>query len=347
MRPDLFHGLTLDHVKFYVSDAATEAAYLAKSYGFDVRISDSAESGDEARSRALRLADVEIILTEARSDNHPGAAFVQAHGDGVADIALRTSDARSAFDEAVRRGARPITTPAERDSVVTATIAGFGDVVHTFVQRSESGPAACAPTTASPEPSSIDHFAVCLEAGDLDPTVAFYCDVLDFEAIFSEYISVGEQAMHSRVVQSRSRDVTFTLIEPDTTRAPGQIDEFIKNHGGAGVQHIALTTSDIVAAIEGMSSRGVEFLPTPHSYYELLRDRIILEKHSVQELEQFNILVDEDHDGQLYQIFARSTHPRNTFFFEVIERSGATTFGSGNIKALYEAVEMDSTKAAR
>lgn len=240
--------------------------------------------------------------------------------------------------------------PQTRDGITTATIVGFGDVVHTFVQRAFDVDDARLPGltpesgTAGGETTgllAVDHFAVCLEAGQLEPTVQFYCDVLDFQMIFTEHIVVGAQAMNSKVVQSRSGGVTLTLIEPDLTREPGQIDQFVKNHAGAGVQHIAFTAEDIVRAVDLLRSRGVEFLSTPAAYYRLLAARLELDRHSLDDLRRLDLLADSDHDGQLFQIFARSTHPRRTFFFEVIERLGATTFGSGNIRTLYEAVEQE------
>jgi 4-hydroxymandelate synthase len=158
--------------------------------------------------------------------------------------------------------------------------------------------------------------------------------------IFSEDIVVGAQSMISRVVQSSSGAVTFTLIEPDLSREPGQIDEFLKKHDGSGVQHIAYTSDDIVRSVGSMRSGGVEFLTTPGTYYTLLAERLTARRHTVEDLRDHDILMDEDHDGQLFQIFTRSVHPRRTLFMEVIERAGARTFGSGNIKALYEAVEL-------
>jgi 4-hydroxymandelate synthase len=171
--------------------------------------------------------------------------------------------------------------------------------------------------------------------------VKFYERVLGFRRTFSERIVVGAQAMDSEVVQSRSGRVTLTLIAPDVSREPGQIDEFLKNHGGAGVQHIAFAATDIVQAISTLRANHVEFLRTPDSYYLMLPKRLDLAAHSVDELRSLNVLADADHDGQLFQIFAKSVHPRRTFFFEVIERLGASTFGSGNIKALYQAVELE------
>ncbi|QUQ67054.1 4-hydroxyphenylpyruvate dioxygenase [Kutzneria sp. CA-103260] len=335
--------MRVDHVQFYVGDIDAASAEFTEKYGLTRYAAAGRPAG--VRSVALGQQDVRFVLVAAGGEDHPAAGFVERHGDGVADIALRVPDARAAFEEAVAKGASVVARPETRDGVTTATIGGFGDITHTFVDRADGVderllpglvPGAAAPAGRFGE---IDHFAVCLEAGQLAPTVEFYERALDFEMIFTERIEVGRQAMNSQVVQSRSGAVTLTLIEPDVTRDSGQIDSFLKDNDGPGVQHIALTTTDIVAAVGGLGAAGVEFLRTPGAYYDMLGERLELTKHSVPALRELNVLVDEDHDGQLFQIFARSTHPRNTFFMEVIERMGARTFGSGNIKALYEAVE--------
>ncbi|MCC9158932.1 4-hydroxyphenylpyruvate dioxygenase [Streptomyces parvulus] len=349
----IFDELSLDHVEFYVHDTTAAAAQFTDSYGFEVYgASEPAESGDTIRSVALGRNRIRLVLTTAQGADHPVAAYVAQHGDGVADIALTTSDAAAAFTEAVRRGAVAVAEPAERGGFVTASIRGFGDVIHTFVQRPAGEDARSLPGF-SPGPGTgtrldsglneIDHFAVCLEAGQLSPTVEFYEKTLDFRMIFEERILVGGQAMDSKVIQSRTGSVTLTLIEPDTSLEPGQIDGFLKNHGGAGVQHIAFTADDIVESVGLLKSSGVAFLSTPDAYYRLLA--VNTAKHSVPRLRELDILVDEDHDGQLFQIFTSSVHPRGTFFMEVIERLGARTFGSGNIKALYEAVERQRAEA--
>ncbi|NUR89802.1 MAG: 4-hydroxyphenylpyruvate dioxygenase, partial [Nonomuraea sp.] len=275
-------------------------------------------------------------------------------------------DAAAAFDEAVRRGASPVSAPVARDGFVTASIFGFGDVLHTFVQRPDALDERALPgfvratdgatdgggdgaTDGADGLLEVDHLAVCVPAGELDATVAFYCRVLGFELTFAERIAVGTQAMTTKVVRSRGGAVTFTLIEPDVTGTPGHIDAFLRDHGGPGVQHLALSAADIVAAVETTSARGMEFLDAPAVYYDLLAERVRPVKYRLEDLGRLDILVDEDHDGQLYQIFARSTHPRDTFFFELIERLGARTFGSGNISALYQAVELqrDGRREAR
>lgn len=345
--------LQVDHVTLYATDVEAASAEFVERYGFEVWAT-SAE-GRPARTVAVGRSRIHLLITQAVDEEHPAAIYTEQHGDGVADIALATPDARAAFTEAVRRGARPVAAPAEQDGVITASIMAFGDVQHTFVQRGEgSGDAAerrlpgLVPQSAGqPDASTdtglrvIDHFAVCLEPGQLDATVEFYERVLDFRMTFTEQIVVGGQSMNSKVVQSASGGVTLTLIEPDTTREPGQIDEFIKNHSGAGVQHVAFASDNIIESVGQLRDAGVGFLSTPAAYYQLLADRLQLSRYAVEDLGELHVLADEDHDGQLFQIFTRSVHPRRTLFFEVIERVGATTFGSGNIKALYEAVEAE------
>jgi 4-hydroxymandelate synthase len=353
----LVDDFELDYVEMYVQDLAAQTAEWRDRYGFDVvAVGGSPQQG--FRSVVLGQGDMILVLTEATADHHPAASYVLAHGDGVADIALRTADVRGAFAQAARRGCRPVAQPREYaagDVVVSATVSGFGDVVHTLVQRRTSGaglPQGFRWLPNADEPAArrrdgrvrlveMDHFAVCLNVGELDPTVDGYKAALGFREIFEERIVIGSQAMLSRVVQSRTGTVTFTMIQPDPTADPGQIDEFLKNHDGAGIQHIAFAADDVVRSVRTLAGSGVEFLATPDAYYERLRERLSLKKHTLAGLRELNILVDEDHGGQLFQIFTRSTHPRRTIFFEVIERCGAETFGSANIKALYEAVEME------
>jgi 4-hydroxymandelate synthase len=313
-------------------------------------------AADGAHAVALGREQIRLVLTSADGARHPAAAYVGKHGDGVADIALTVADAAAAWSEAVRRGARPVSAPAGREGVISASITGFGDVLHTFVQRPAEGDLRTLPgfVTAPVRESrfgsglsAIDHFAVCLEAGMLRSTVEFYQRVLGFRVVFGERIVVGDQAMDSTVVQSRSGAVTLTLIEPDTSRSPGQIEHFVRNHGGAGVQHIAFVTDDIVGTVRQLDSHGVGFLSSPGTYYDRLAERIPSTKYPVPALRSLGILVDEDHDGQLLQIFTKPLSARGTIFMEIIERVGARTFGSGNIKALYEAVELEQAAGVR
>ncbi|UZJ33803.1 4-hydroxyphenylpyruvate dioxygenase [Streptomyces endophytica] len=338
--------LGLDHLGFAVGDLPAAAEPFTARYGFGVLDRFPGAPGapeDGVRTVAVGAGGIRLVLTAAQDAGHPAARYVARHGDGVRDIALRTPDAAAAFAEAVRRGAEPVAGPAGRDGVVTASVTGFGDVVHTFVQR--PGPAAGVPGPSATGLHGIDHLAVCLEPGRLGPTVEYYERALGFAAVFTERIVVGAQAMDSVVVQNDAGTVTLTLIEPDTGRAPGQIDRFLASHGGAGVQHVAFASDDIVRSVGLLSARGIGFLDTPSTYYDLIPGRLTLSRHSVDELRDLNVLADQDQDGQLLQIFTRSRHPRGTLFFEVIERLGARTFGSGNIKALYEAVELQENRS--
>ncbi len=346
-RAQVSEKMTVDYVEFYVADIETSLKWLVDGYGCAVR----ATSGDapaQVRSVVVGQGDVDLVLTEPVEQDHPVAAYVERHGDGVANIGLRVPDATAAYEQAVRGGARPVAAPAERDGVVTASIIGFGDVTHTFVQRpADSAAYESHDLVAAPGPGAgagtglltVDHFAVVVEPGQIDGTVEFYRQALDFDLTLSERIVTGDQAMFIKVVQSKSRAVTLTLIQADASMEAGQVDGFRKDHGGPGVQHMALRTDDILATVRQLQERGIELLSTPDAYYSRLAERVQPDRHSVEELRELNILLDEDHDGQLYQIFAKSVHPRNTIFLEIIERSGASTFGSSNIKSLYEAVE--------
>ncbi|MDX2547635.1 4-hydroxyphenylpyruvate dioxygenase [Streptomyces sp. WI04-05B] len=353
--------ILLSHLELYVGDAAAGAAGFVEKYGFEVvETSGLPDEGDDHYSVALRQGGVRLLLTEPRSEEHPAHAYLAAHGEGVVDIALRVPDVAAAFDDAVARGARSLMPPAPvggSHGIVTAVIDGCGSVRHTLVQESpQSDDTAWLHGFATAESASggltgeevgllaVDHFALCLGAGELDPAVAYYESVLGFETVFEERVVVGAQAMLSRVVQSASRAVTLTLLEPDTSAAPGQIDDFVENHGGSGVQHVAFSTDDVVRTVSVLRERGVEFLEVPDAYYGMLAEHLTLAAHTTAELRRLQILADQDHDGQLFQIFTRSTHERRTFFLEIIERLGARTFGSGNIKALYEAVEVERTQ---
>lgn len=342
--------LGIDHVEFYVANPQAAAASLCHDFGFAHADPQGLGDPDNPRSVMLRQGTIALLLTAADAPGDPAADYVQRHGDGVASIAFRTDDVTKAFDQAVMGGARPIATPAFADHdgghVGTAIVSGFGDVTHRLVER--AGSAADSWTGRGPGGMflDLDHAAICLPAGQIEHTVRFYGDAFGFAHVFNERIEVNGQAMISKVVQDDAGAVTFTLIEPDPGRKPGQIDEFLDRHGGAGVQHLALRTTDIARAVRTLSARGVRFLAAPGGYYRRLEPRLGSLAIPVEVLREVNVLADRDQWGQLFQIFTRSAHERGTFFFEFIERRGALTFGSGNIRALYEALgEEQASKA--
>ncbi len=346
------HGI--DHVEFCVGDLDAATAQLCDAFGFQVHGRGGAEGGrDGERSVLLRQGRTQLLLRQGLTGKNPAAQYVSRHGDGVAAIAFGTDDVGAAFAMAVAGGAIAVAAPSftsrEGTRVGTATVAGFGDVLHRFIERSGPGDefAPGVVDMVQPRPAeaaeplleAIDHFAVCLPAGELGPTVRLYQEAFGLSEIFDERIEVGGQAMISKVVQDSAGEVTFTLIEPDLTRDPGQIDEFLESHDGPGVQHVAFRTADIIGTVATLSGRGVSFLTAPGGYYRALEGRLGTVLIPVGRLQEHNVLADRDRWGQMFQIFTRSVHERRTFFWEFIERRGALTFGSKNIKALYEALE--------
>ncbi|MBD0694496.1 4-hydroxyphenylpyruvate dioxygenase [Streptomyces sp. CBMA123] len=343
--------LALDHVEFYVTDLAADVTRLTAEYGFDLLVppTERGESAERCVSALLGQAAIRLLLTQPLAAGHPATDYLARHQDGVAALALRVPDATAAYRALTGRGADGLRPPQAADGCVTAVVGAFGDVVHTLIERGPGVPADRIPGLPEAVPAggdgtvglrSVDHFAVCVPSGELRDTVRHYCEVFGFRMVFEERIEVGALGMDSMVVQSPDHSVTLTLIEPLTPDAGGQIASFLADHGGAGVQHVAFSSEDAVRSVSTMAARGVPFLRTPGAYFDALPARLTPLRHSFDELRDLNLLVDQDHDGQLFQIFTRSQHPRGTFFFEVIERIRARNFGSNNIRALYEAVEL-------
>ncbi|MDY0813699.1 4-hydroxyphenylpyruvate dioxygenase [Kitasatospora purpeofusca] len=332
---------SIAHVEYHSADADATAAALCADYGFTAVPPEpdqlAAAESAHARTVLVRQGGIRFLLRSADDPAHPVARYAARHGEGVAALALSCPDPQAALDRAERHGARVLDRAG-------GLVAGFGDTALRFVPEV---PAAPEPAGSGPQLlDALDHAAICLPAGQLADAVRFCEAALGMHRIFGEYIEVGEQAMDSSVVQSASGEVTFTLIEPDTSRRAGQIDTFLADHDGAGVQHLAFRTGDIATAVRGARDRGVAFLTTPGTYYDALAERLGETAIPVETLRELDVLVDQDHGGQLFQIFARSTHPRRTYFVELIERQGAGTFGTANIKALYEAVERQRAAAS-
>jgi 4-hydroxymandelate synthase len=323
------------HAELRVEDVEKAADQLVSGYGFRVD-----EIHPAPRPGTLLVhGGVRLLLLAPPSPGSVDDYYLSRHGDGVSGIAVVCDDPGAEFAHAAAHGA-PVRSSRDR------AIELFDDFSVRFVAAADTASAVDAVELESPAADSmftaIDHIAVCVPHGELEPTVELCERALGLHRIFGELIEIGEQAMDSIVVQSESGAVTFTFLEPCLDRQPGQIDGFLEAHGGPGVQHLALRTGDIAAAVRALGERDVEFLSTPAGYYAALAERIGTTGIPLDVLRELNVLVDQDHGGQLFQIFTRSVHPRRTFFFELIERRGAGTFGTANIKALYEAVERES-----
>lgn len=332
----------IEYVELYTSDMASAVDYFASSFGFTLM----AESvTDGSRSSLLRHGTVQLVVTAGRGTEE----FIEAHGDGIADIAFGCDDPARTCEQAVAAGASLINSAPGK-----LVVSGFGDVRHTLVGRSAGaslpGDRAWMPVSkASARPGRIwllDHVAILVESGTLTNYADFCTAAFGLARYSGEYIEIGEQAIDSIVVRSPSGGITFTILEQDQARKPGQVEGFISRYGGACVQHLAFLVDDIVTAVHEFRAHGVEFLHSPNTYYEMLAQRLPSIKQEIADLRATNVLADRDEWGYLLQLFTRSPYKRNTLFYELVQRRGARGFGTANIRALYEAVERDESGAA-
>jgi 4-hydroxyphenylpyruvate dioxygenase len=346
------------HVELWVGNARQAAYYFEHAFGFNRHAYAGPETGVRDRaSYVLRQGDVSLVLTSALSDDHEVAVFACRHGDGVRDIALRVPNAEDAYQVAVERGARGVREPEWLEDdfglVQISAIATYGDVVHSFVARADyAGPhlpgyVEVASSAADPVGLTLlDHCVGNVELGKMDEWVGFYERVLGFENIIhydDEQIHTEYSALMSKVMADGEGKIKFPINEPAEGRRKSQIAEYLEYNGGPGVQHVAVQTDDIVRTVEEMQERGVLFLMTPEAYYEDAFDRVGEIEESWADLRRLRILVDRDEDGYLLQIFTKPTQDRPTLFFEIIQRHGARTFGEGNFKALFEAIEREQS----
>jgi 4-hydroxyphenylpyruvate dioxygenase len=356
--PDPFPLEGIDAVVFAVGNARQAAHFYSTAFGMRATAYAGPETGlrDEA-CYVLESGGARFVL---RGPVRAGTALgehVARHGDGVVDIALRVPDAARAFELAVSRGATPLAAPTLREDetgkVVTAAIATYGETRHSLVERSAySG--AYLPGFLPREPlvtppakryfQAIDHVVGNVELGRMDDWVAFYNTVMGFtnmKEFVGADIATEYSALMSKVVADGKRKVKFPLNEPAVGKRKSQIDEYLEFYGGPGVQHVALATNDIVAAVRGMRAAGMDFLATPPSYYDTLGGWVGETRVPLATLRELTILADRDEDGYLLQIFTKPVQDRPTVFFELIERHGSLGFGKGNFKALFEAIERE------
>ena len=350
-----------DFVEFYVGNAKQASHYYRTAFGFQLVAYRGPETGTRDRATYLMQQNkVRLLLTSPLSPEHPAAAHVAQHGDGVHDIALWVDDAHWAFDAAVERGAKPAQKPTvlrdDAGEVVIAAIHTYGDTIHSLVERRNykglflPGFQAVTPRY-SPSPVGlqyVDHCVGNVELGAMNTWVNFYQEVMGFRNLISfddKDISTEYSSLMSKVVASGNDRIKFPINEPAQGRKKSQIDEYLDFYRGPGVQHLAIATDNIVETVTALRDRGVEFLQVPKTYYDTVSDRVGRIDEKMTQLRELGILVDRDDEGYLLQIFSKPVQDRPTLFYEIIQRKGAKSFGAGNFKALFEAIERE--QAAR
>jgi len=354
---DFLPLLGTDFIELYVGNAKQAAHYYKTAFGFQSHAYSGPETGDRDKvSYVLKQDKIRLVLTTALTPEHPVAAHTHLHGDGVRAIALTVNDAADAFHQTTSRGARPYMSPTEMsDEYGTVRMSGihiYGDTVHLFVERNgykgEFMPGFRTwSSTYQPEATGlcyIDHCVGNVGWNEMNPWVKFYEDVMGFRNILTfddTQISTEYSALMSKVMSNGNGFVKFPINEPAQGKKKSQVEEYLDFYRGPGVQHIAIATNDIIDTVTRLRSRGVEFLQVPASYYDDLSRRVGAIQENIDALRPLGILVDRDDEGYLLQIFTKPVEDRPTLFFEIIQRRGARSFGAGNFKALFEALERE------
>ena len=354
---DLLQLNGTDYVEFYVGNARQASYFYRLAMGFSLIAYAGPETGQRDRaSYVLQQGKIRFVLTTPLRPDNETAEHIRLHGDGVRDVALWVDDARLAWRETTRRGARSVQEPFEladeHGSTRMASIAIYGDTIHTFVERKNyHGPFLPGFVGKGKDhlarPTGllhVDHVVGNVGWNEMNRWVDFYATVMGF-SLYQHFddkdISTEYSALMSKVMANGNGRVKFPLNEPAEGRRKSQIEEYLEFHHGPGVQHIALATDDIVHTVSRLQAQGIEFLRVPHSYYQQLQARTGIIEEPVEELEKLGILVDRDDEGYMLQIFTRPVEDRPTLFFEIIQRKGSRSFGKGNFKALFEAIERE------
>jgi len=349
------HGT--DYVEFYVGNAKQAAHFYKTAFGFQSLAYAGPETGvKDKASYVIRQNKLTFVLTTPLRANNAIADHIYKHGDGVKVLALKVEDARSAFEETTKRGGKsylePVVLNDEAGEVVLSGIHTYGNTVHVFVER-KNYKGVFMPgfkewkSDYNPTETGllyVDHCVGNVGWNQMNPWVKFYEEVMGFKNILSfddNDISTEYSALMSKVMSNGNGYVKFPINEPAEGKKKSQVEEYLDFYDGEGCQHVALATSDIVKTVTELKNRGVEFLRVPNSYYDDLIDRVGHIEEDMEPLKELGILVDRDDEGYLLQLFSKPVEDRPTLFFEIIQRKGAKSFGKGNFKALFEALERE------
>ena len=358
---DFLPLLGTDHVEFYVGNAKQAAYYYRKAFGFQPLAYAGPETGVRDRaSYVLKQGKVCFVFTTSLNPQSEISEHVKKHGDGVKALALWVEDAKKAHKETTSRGAKalgePLVLTDKNGEVVMTTIQTYGDTIHRFVER-KNYRGAFLPGYEPWNPAGecdvqvglkyVDHCVGNVELGKMNEWVEFYKNVMGFNLLITfddKDISTEYSALMSKVVSNGNGFIKFPINEPAQGKRKSQIDEYLEFYHGAGVQHVALATDDIIHTVTELRKRGVDFLQVPSTYYEDLKKRVGEIKEDIEAIKNLNILVDRDEEGYLLQIFTKPVEDRPTLFYEIIQRCGAKSFGAGNFKALFEAIEREQAR---
>lgn len=349
-----------DHIEFYVGNAKQSAYYYQAAFGYNLVAYSGPETGiKDKTSYILQQDKVRLVLTTSLNPDSEISAHVKKHGDGVKVLALWVDDAEKSFNETVKRGAVPSIKPQilkdEFGEIKISAIKTYGEVIHTFVERKNyKGIFMPGFQKVKSEYQStpvglkyVDHCVGNVELGMMNKWVEFYEKVMGFKLLLTfddKDISTEYSALMSKVVSNGNGYIKFPINEPAEGKKKSQIEEYIQFYKGAGVQHIAVATDDILYTVSELRKRGVEFLNVPEVYYEDVLDRMGKIDENIEDLKKLNILIDRDDEGYLLQIFTKPVEDRPTLFYEIIQRKGAKSFGKGNFKALFEAIEREQAR---
>lgn len=355
MSQDTFPIRRVDHVRHYVNNARQAAYYYQHVFGFSIVGYGGLETGQNDQvDWLLQQNDLRLVFSAPLRPGHPMAGQIAEHGDFVQDIAFDVEDVDWAYKTAIERGAEsarePFSMKDEDGEVRLASIKIYGDTWHTFINRDNYHGHFWPGMRKENQPGDplglqeIDHCVGNVELGKMNYWVKWYEDILGFRNMLSfddKDISTEFTALMSKVMASGNGRVKFPINEPAEGKKKSQIDEFLEFFGGAGVQHVAMRTDDIIHTVSRLQARGLEFLKVPRAYYDMLPDRVGEIEEDIEELAELGILVDRDDEGYLLQIFSKPVTDRPTIFYEIIHRKGAQSFGKGNFKALFEAIERE------
>lgn len=346
-----------DYVELYVGNAKQSALFYQYAFGFELIAYSGPETGvKDKASYVLKQDKIRLVLTSPLSSEHPINDHIRKHGDGVKVLALWVDDAEKSWKETTARGAESAETPKilqdDQGQVKIASIKTYGDTIHTFVERKNYKgiflpgfePRKSGFLSESIGLKYIDHCVGNVPLGEMNRWVDYYEKVMGFKLLITfddKDISTEYSALMSKVVSSGNGFIKFPINEPAEGKKKSQIEEYLDFYGGPGVQHMAIATDNIIYTVGELRRRGVEFLEVPSTYYDDLLDRVGKIDEDLQPLKDLNILVDRDEEGYLLQIFTKPVQDRPTLFFEIIQRKGATSFGKGNFKALFEAIERE------